>query len=221
MNAPRVLVIEDDESALKVTCQALELYRREHSIADSEVCFVESLFAARQLLVRGSALELVLLDLGLPDGWGHDLVREILSTAPRAQVVVTTVFDDDRNLLRALQLGATGYLLKGETPDEMATALLSMEQGTPPLSASIARRMLAHFAQSSPVEESPLTPRELEVVQLLARGLTNAEAANCLGISSHTVSTHVKSVYRKLQVSSRAELASVLERGGWVGSRVS
>lgn len=210
-----ILVVEDEPRALALTLEGLELYTSRTGRSGARILVADSVAKARRFL-EGSPLPfLSIIDLGLPDGWGHEVISLLRERAPEAAVIVSTVFDDDGNLLLALQLGASGYVLKGGSPETLFDAICALDRGHPPLSPAIARRVLSHFAQQVSVEPLPITARELEVVRLLARGFTNAEVARALEISAHTVSTHVKSVYKKLQVSSRAELSGVLERSGF------
>jgi DNA-binding NarL/FixJ family response regulator len=168
-------------------------------------------------------LGLALIDLGLPDGSGIDLIRELAEHFPDALPVVATVYDDDSYLFDAIAAGAQGYLLKDQDAEVLVHRLRRMEDGEPPLSPSIARRMMSHFrrqpapapARPAPAgEESALTPRELEVLALLGRGSRVPEAARRLGLTEHTVSTYVKIIYRKLRISSRAEAALEASRRG-------
>jgi DNA-binding NarL/FixJ family response regulator len=205
-----VFILEDNARALELCLEGLALFARQAG-RKPEVMVSGRVAEAHHLLNEmRRAPQLAIIDLGLPDGWGHEIIAELHRLYPETSIVVSTVFDDDGNLIQALKAGATGYLLKDDTPDEMCTALLEMESGRPPLSPAIARRILGQFTQQSQVTALPITPREMEVVRLLARGFTNLEVAGVLEISAHTVSSHIKSVYRKLHVSSRAELTAVL-----------
>lgn len=181
------------------------------------VTAVGDLAAARRWLDGragpGAGRLVALVDIGLPDGSGLDLVRELTTAEPPALAVVTTIFDDDDHLFGAIQAGAEGYLLKDHAPDTMAAYLRRIHDGEPPLSPALARRLLAHF-RSAPAAAPPdeaaaeaLTPRETEVLALLGRGLRTGEAARLLGLSNHTVASHVKAIYAKLNISSRAEAA--------------
>lgn len=154
-----------------------------------------------------------LIDLGLPDGSGIDLIRELRDFHPEVEIVVTTVYDDDGHLLRAMAAGAHGYLLKDRDAAELVTRLRGLDHGQAPISPAIARRILdqfrlhASFMSAGPTAAEALTARETEVLRLIGRGLTLAEAASVLTLSSQTVATHVKNIYRKLGIASRAEAA--------------
>jgi DNA-binding NarL/FixJ family response regulator len=154
--------------------------------------------------------DLALIDLSLPDGSGTTVVQALSARFPRCMIVVATLFDDDDHLFPALRAGAQGYLLKDEAPEELVKQLRGINEGHPPLSPSIARRLLSHFRiePEKPVkEETQLTPREREVLGALARGITIANIGDELKISRHTVGDHVKNIYRKLNITSRAEAA--------------
>lgn len=163
-------------------------------------------------------LRVALIDLGLPDGSGIELIRELAEHFPETLPVVATVYDDDSYLFDAIAAGAQGYLLKDQDAEVLVHRLRRMEDGEPPLSPSIARRMMTHFRRQPPpapaTEDSALTPRELEVLALLGRGSRVPEAARRLGLTDHTVSTYVKIIYRKLRISSRAEAALEASRRG-------
>jgi DNA-binding NarL/FixJ family response regulator len=173
-------------------------------------------------LVQAVKFDLALLDLGLPDGSGVDVVTKLRDIQPEAQSVIVTIHDDDEHLFPALQAGAFGYILK-EQPRELITEQLQrISQGEPPLSPSIARRVMAHFsAKSKPQANSipavSLTDRESEVLLRVAKGYTLPEIGVQLGLSRHTIADYVKQIYRKLNVSSRAEAALEAQRLGLFG----
>jgi DNA-binding NarL/FixJ family response regulator len=163
---------------------------------------------------------LALIDLGLPDGSGVELIEALQRTGATTLCIVATVFDDDAHLFPALRAGAQGYVLKDQAPETLVEMLRGIASGRPPLSPSIARRLLRHFQPlpAAPADAEPhLTPRETEVLRLTAKGLTLAEVAEALSISRHTVSGYLKDIYRKLRVSTRAEAALEAARRGLVG----
>ena len=215
----RVLIVEDlpDIRAWlsEVACEAfpgiaaVAVGRRDEALAE----------IARQ------PFDLALVDLGLPDGSGIDVVAALRSRRPAALAVVVTIFDDDEHLFPALQAGAFGYLLKEQPRDALTAQLLRITDGEPPLSPPIARRVLGYFAVAAGrhmaavrqlEEEVRLTDRETEVLQRVAKGYTMPEIAQQFGLSRHTVGDYVKQVYRKLNVSSRAEAALEAVRRGLV-----
>jgi DNA-binding NarL/FixJ family response regulator len=178
-------------------------------------------------LIATQRFNLALVDLGLPDGSGVDVVAALRESQPDTQSVVVTIHDDDEHLFPALQAGAAGYLLKEQARELIAEQLKRMSQGEPPLSPSIARRVIAYFAAQakavvppSPTYNAPviphvaLTERESEVLLRVAKGFTLPEIAVQLGLSRHTIADYVKQIYRKLNVSSRAEAALEAQRLG-------
>ncbi|MEO6363680.1 MAG: response regulator transcription factor [Caldimonas sp.] len=168
-------------------------------------------------------LDVALIDLGLPDGSGVDAVAALHQAQPLARAVVVTIHDDDDHLFPALQAGAFGYLLKDQPAPVIVDQLRRMSQGEPPLSPSIARRVMAHFASRATQRTRPtmshvaLTDRENEVLLRVAKGYTLPEIAVQLELSRHTISDYVKQIYRKLNVSSRAEAALEAQRLGLFG----
>ena len=159
-----------------------------------------------------------MVDLGLPDGSGRDVVEKLRELQPEAQSVVVTIHDDDDHLFPALQAGAYGYILKEQPRELIAEQLQRISQGEPPLSPSIARKVIAHFAsQPKPADLMPhvqLTERESEVLLRVAKGFTLPEIGVQLSLSRHTIADYVKQIYRKLNVSSRAEAALEAQRLG-------
>lgn len=175
---------------------------------------VGNLSEARIWLREHSAPDLALIDLGLPDGSGVELIAELNHLSPRTVIVVASIFDDDRHLFPALRAGAQGYLLKDQPQPQIIELLKGIADGRPPLSPAVARKMLGYF--QPPLNESydPLTPRETEVLRCIAKGMTLPESAKIMAISSNTVSGYVKEIYRKLNVSSRAEAAITAQKMG-------
>ena len=231
----RVLIVDDLPEALAMV-QAAVLQAFAHA-----QCAEADSVAAAIALVAETRFDLALIDLGLPDGDGVDLIARVAQAQPGCLIVVATIYDDDEHLFRALQAGAQGYLLKDQPRDWLARQLCGLVQGQPPLSPAIARRLLRHFraeAAKQPASaaapasglpglapagtgptacgspEAELTAREREVLSLLAQGARSADIAAALGISRHTVGDHVKHIYRKLEIGSRAEAALRARRLG-------
>lgn len=160
-------------------------------------------------LARSRPWDLALVDLHLPDGNGIDVIATLNAGCPQARIVVSSIYGDDGHLFPALQAGAHGYLLKDEPRDALLRQLTGMIDGVPPLSPAIARKLIHHFqapALKAPAEHR-LSVREQEALALLARGVSVKSLAQTMGISPHTASDYVKSIYRKLNITSRAEAA--------------
>ncbi len=158
----------------------------------------------------GTVFDLALVDLALGDGSGLEVIAQLARCQPGCAVVVASIHDDDDHLFQALQAGAQGYLLKDHPTAWLAVQLQGIAQGQPPLSPAIARRLLRHFQAPAVAQASAapsLSTREREVLGLLAQGVRIADIGSALGISRHTVGDHVKNIYRKLNITSRAEAA--------------
>ncbi|HEY0720659.1 MAG TPA: response regulator transcription factor [Gammaproteobacteria bacterium] len=168
-------------------------------------------------LVAEKTFKLALVDISLPDGSGIDFVREVTEQSPDTYCVMATIHDDDAHLFPALQAGAQGYLLKEQPREKLLVQLKGIVQGEPPLSPGIARRIMQHFQREPiPAPGVALSERESEVLALTAKGLRRGEVAQTLGISANTVAGHLKNVYRKLNISTRAEAALEASRRGLV-----
>lgn len=186
---------------------------------DMVVTTAASLAQGRQALSDG-APDIALIDLGLPDGSGIDLIRDLATRHPRCYCVVTTIYADDRHLFPALRAGASGYLLKDQPKEKVIQGLRGIVAGEPPLSPVIAQRLLRVFggppAASTAEPEVRLSNRERETLVLIAKGYKLPEVAEQLGITRNTAAGFVKSIYRKLNVSSRAEATLEAARMGLV-----
>ena len=182
-----------------------------------EVATAGTLKAAQHWLdANGARLTLAVVDIGLPDGSGIDIISRLSRDFPAALPIVATIYDDDAHLFDAIAAGARGYVLKDEEAGLLVSYLKRIEAGEPPLSPSIAHRMLAHFRAPALArnDAAGLSPRETEVLTLLARGMTVSEAATRLGLQPQTVASYVKIIYQKLNISSRAEATrEALKRG--------
>ena len=164
----------------------------------------------------------LLADLQLPDGSGIDVIRWLRTHAPASEAMVISVFGDEAHVVAAIEAGATGYLLKDASADEIAQAIARLLAGQSPISSAIARHLLRRFQpapgapQAAAPAPSPLTPREAEVLKLIAKGLSYQRIADTLGMSPHTVTTHIKQIYRKLAVNSRGEAVFEAMQLGWL-----
>lgn len=238
--AVKVLILEDNPVARGFLSRVV----RESFSDVSSITEAADLEAARRLLGHAprqmapksdDPYQLILVDLELPDGSGLELLAE-LANYPATRIV-TTLYSDDEHLFPALQSGADGYLLKEDRFEVLVEELQKIVRGQPPLSPSIARRLLTHFrtgevttpnqrtnsplkpaeAEPAPLFEAErLTPRESEVLTYLSKGFTIKEIAGLMGIKWFTVNDHIKSIYKKLNVSSRAEAAVLASKQGLV-----
>lgn len=173
-----------------------------------ELTVVETQADARQCLAQNQ-YSIALVDINLPDGCGIDLLPDMLDQERVGYIVMSTIFDDDQHLFNAIQAGAHGYLLKDQPKQDLVDKLKGILRGDPPLSPGIARRLLTYYRQRPAVvtekPENLLSKREEEVITLIAKGVTTKEVAKMLNITNNTASGYVKSAYRKLNISSRAE----------------
>jgi len=203
-----VLIVEDEPELLHRFSEAV--------LADEGLTLTAAVSnGASAIAVLGAtAPDVVLLDLGLPDVHGIEVIRKVALHHPDCDVLVVTMFGDDEHVFAALEAGATGYLLKDAGHDRIAASIHELRAGGAPITPSIARRVLARLRTTSPARGEPvgqsaaapvLTPREIELLKLTAKGLSFDNVGELLGISSHTVVAHVKKIYRKLAVHSRGE----------------
>jgi DNA-binding NarL/FixJ family response regulator len=203
------LVVEDDPWVQGSVLAALATDDRITPLACGTVA------DALRAIDEGAACDVALVDLGLPDGSGLDVLRRLARERPDAASVAFTVFDDEETVLGALRAGARGYLLKSTPVAELPGLLREAQGGGAPMTPVVARLVLdALVPAPRPGDEGPLSPREREVLRLLARGHTYAAAGHALGIGLGTVQGHVKSIYQKLQVASKAEAALAAARLG-------
>lgn len=202
-----VLVVEDDPEFLRRFADAV--------IADPGLQLLAAVTtgAGAMALLTTSAPDVMLIDLGLPDIDGVEVIRHAARHCPACDMLVVTMFGDDGHVLASIEAGATGYLLKDAATDRIAASIHEVRAGGSPISPSIARRVLTRFriATVAPTPGtavaggSPLSERETEILRLVAKGLSFETVGDTLTISPHTVVAHVKKIYRKLAVHSRGE----------------
>jgi DNA-binding NarL/FixJ family response regulator len=151
--------------------------------------------------------DVVLMDIHLPGMSGIECTARLKRLSPRTQVIMVTVYEDTDNIFRALQAGASGYLLKRASSADILEAIVEVRQGGAPMSSEIARRVVEAFRTPLPEPDEPtgLSARERELLELLAQGFSNKEIAERLGIAYQTVKVHLKHIYEKLHVRSRTE----------------
>lgn len=154
-----------------------------------------------------NAPDVVLMDLQLPDCSGVDCTFRLKQALPKTQFMIFTVHEDSEQIFRALSAGASGYLLKRTPPDGVVAAIRDLHRGGAPMSSEIARKVVQYFRAKPPrpAEQHGLSPRQEEILKLLAQGLVPKEIAEKLGISVETVRSYLKLIYQKLHVRSRTE----------------
>jgi DNA-binding NarL/FixJ family response regulator len=201
------MIVEDDPSSLSRFCKVVA--------ADQELelfAAVGNGASARALLAR-AAPDVLLVDLGLPDMSGIQLIRETAQCYPDTDMMVVSIFGDEQHVLASIEAGATGYLLKDSAPEDLIGSIKELRAGGSPISPAIARQLLKKLRRpgvgtaSLPgsAQHPALTLRESEILCFIAKGFSFAEIAQLLDISPHTVTTYVKKIYQKLAVHSRGE----------------
>ncbi len=220
----RVFVVEDQTKILKNQLKLLESSR--------EVEIVGTALSGETALeeVPKARPDVVLLDLGLPRISGIEVTKQLKATHPSIEILIFTIFDEEDKVLEAVKAGASGYLLKGATADKIIEALKEVKAGGTVIQPNLARRLLKHFrideppsaapaAEPAAAEEPavrPLSEREQEILQLIAKGVSNNEAAKLLNLSKATIRTHLEHIYRKLEVTNRVEAVTEGIRKGLI-----
>lgn len=206
MDLESVVVVEDDEPTRSRLVRAVDANPRLRTVAAVGTCA-----EARALLEREPPAVL-LTDLDLPDGTGIDLIRQVRRQGSPTQAMVITIFGDEQHVVAAIEAGALGYLLKDASAETVGRSILELLEGGSPMSAPVARYLLQRFAkppgavEAAPAGEAPgLSAREREVLTYIVKGFSYAEIARLLSLSTHTVATHVRRIYGKLEVHSRGE----------------
>ena len=202
-----VLIVEDEPEFLRRFSEAV--------LADAGLRLLGAVStgAAGRALLDAQPPDVMLIDLGLPDVDGVELIRHAARHHPGCDALVVTMFADEHHVMTSLEAGATGYLLKDASVERIAAAIHELRAGGSPISPGIARRVLQRFRVApvapvpppQPAPASPLSERETEILRLVAKGFSFDTVGELLGISPHTVVTHVKKIYRKLAVHSRGE----------------
>ena len=202
-NHTRVIIVEDDPMALERIHAAIELTE------DISIVGIARNVSTGKQLIDAGGYDVLLCDLGLPDGSGITLIRHAVQKFKDIDVIVITVFADQGKILDSIKAGARGYLLKDERFDQCAVSIREIRRGGSPISPTIARQLIREFqpkiqtAFTKGVEI--LSRRELEVLNLLARGFSFNEIGDILKIMRSTVATYIKNIYQKLEVNSRSE----------------
>ena len=207
----RVLLVEDEPGFAE---RFADIVR---SDPEFELIGIAPNCAAARAVLLHERPDILLADLGLPDGSGIDIIRETAARYPDCDIMVVTVFGDEDHVLASIEAGAAGYVLKDSIPGEFLGLLRQLRAGGSPITPVIARKLLTRFkadaarspeAKATATIDAPpgvLSPRETEVLTYIAKGFSFNEIADLLGMSAHTVTTHVKRIYQKLAVHSRGE----------------
>lgn len=209
-----VILVEDEPATLDHLIQVMQ------SSPALQLLGVASTVQDAYSLLFMTQPKVALIDLGLPDSSGIEIIRWLSKNKPETEPLVITTFGDEDHVVRSLEAGATGYLLKDYSNDELIGHIVEVANGGSPISPLVARQLLFRIQNSRTTQADTLpsrttykslpnatriTDRELMVIQQVAKGFTAQEIAAQMGISTHTVSTHVKRIYKKLHVHSRSE----------------
>lgn len=211
----RVLLVDDDAHIRQVIAQEL--------LGDLRTDLVAQAGSLRHgiRLIAKHDFDVLLVDLNLGDGSGFDLIERMKTTHPGAEAIVISAMEDEEHAMRAFDLGATGYLVKNSWFGNFAQAVLQVANGGASITPNLARRLLRRLRPVSPPlawdasgARDKLSDREQEVLKMVASGYTSAEIGQQLSISHQTVNAHVKNIYRKLRVHSRAEASTFAAQSG-------
>lgn len=211
------LIIVDDHAIFREGLRAL-LDMEEDFLVIGEA----SHGAEAVAMVAEEPPDVILLDLHLPDGLGSDFCRELLRVSPKSRALILSAYDDDQEISSALIAGASGYVLKTVGGERLAENIRSVSRGevllAPSVAAKVVRQLSRLREEASKQEEAleSLTPREREVFFLASRGLKNSEIAGELYLSEKTIKTHLRNIYNKLSLTSKAELRLFAVRMGLV-----
>jgi len=200
MKPIRIIIVEDDSEFLKGISSTLMVCEE----ADLQKTYTN----AEDFLNEVEAInpDIVIMDIGLPKLSGIECMKQLKPLFPKIQFLMWTTFEDDEKIFDALKAGASGYILKTSTPQQLIQAISDLHKGGSPMSSSIARKVIASF-HAPEIKQSGynLTSRESEILELLSKGYRYKEIANKLFISLETVRSHIHHIYEKLQVSSRID----------------
>lgn len=224
----KVVVVEDQPQILKNQLKILT------ESPEIEVIGTALSGEAALELLEKKQPDVILQDLGLPRMTGIEVTREVKKRWPRIEVLVFTIFDEEEKVIEAVKAGASGYLLKGAPSEKVIEAIREVKSGGSVIQPNLARRLLRYFhvPEEGPAPEPykpplppgnreepptrPLTEREIEILRLIAKGLSNNEAARVLSLSRATVRTHLEHIYEKLEVTNRVEAVTEGLRKGLI-----
>lgn len=204
----KVIFVENDPNV------RLRLQRAISGLADIHEIGSAATYREADALVSQFKFQMLIVDLDLPDGFGLDLIRRTAANMPEVDIMVLANANDDPHVVSAIESGATGYVLKTGIENSLVSAIRLLAAGGSPVSPEVAKSVLralrtytTHTIEktTAPIQPNPLSERETEILQLLAKGMSFNEIGDILTISPHTVTAHIKKIYRKLQVHSRGE----------------
>jgi len=206
-----VLLVEDDPLVRGRLCAGLA------TCADFRVREASTLAEGRAAIVA-EAPQVLLTDLDLPDGSGTTLIAEVRAAHPETEIMVVSVLNDEASVVGAIGAGANGYLLKDAMAADIVATVRDLLMGHSPISAAIARYIVrrTQAAGGGSAGTAPLTPRETDILWAIAKGLSYAETADSLGLSTQTVRSHIKNIYKKLEVNTRGEAVFEAVRQGLI-----
>ncbi|NOR82875.1 MAG: response regulator [Ardenticatenales bacterium] len=172
-------------------------------------------------LIQDHAPDVAVLDIQMPGPSGIEVTRALRAAGSLVAILILTAYDDDPYIMAGIQAGANGYVLKSASPDEIIRAVRAVHEGQSAVDPSVAAKLMAYVAAQRSVPPTltaePLTDRELEVLALVAKGLTNRAIGHQLGISDRTVQGHLANIYGKMGASSRTEAVMAAVKLGWIG----
>lgn len=201
MNIEQCLIVEDE-----LLFQDLMNSYLQQALPNTKQAFYANNVAEATQLLQKHPLQLAIIDISLPDGRGCELIPKLKEANEEILCVIVTIADDEETVFECLQMGADGYLLKNEPGSVLIDKLQDIVNGAPPLSGDISKKILQHFRQVDKKQKNhDLTPRESEILSLISKGLNRTDIAKLLALSHYTIADHIKSIYRKLGISSRAE----------------
>lgn len=215
-NVCRILLVEDDAPVRERLARIITDWPGGRLIAACET------LAEAMRRIGADELDLLITDLRLPDGHGVQAIRHLRATQPNAEAMVISALADDRNVIEAIEAGASGYLLKDSDPINMIDAITELLAGRSPISSTIARTLVRRLGggrepvTAPPDSERALTAREMDILWGIAKGFTYGELAERLEISRQTVPVHIKNIYRKLQANNRSEAVYEASRRGLI-----
>jgi len=224
--ACRILLVEDDEPVRERLAKIIARW------SGGQLLGACGRLAEAMTIIKDHPVDLLITDLNLPDGHGVQAIRMLRKLYPQAEAMVISVLADDRNVIEAIEAGATGYLLKDSDPIDILDAITELLAGRSPISSAIASTIVRRLGgratkgdtkksdvapeSNKEAQAQALTPREMDILWGIAKGFTYGELAESLEISKNTVPVHIKNIYRKLQTNNRSEAVYEASRRGLI-----